>query len=88
MGMKAWRDPQSSEHIPRQSPGCWIRTPTWFNRPGVPSSLTPNEGTAHAWITSAPVTIRRICASVGTTIRRSTSRRRSWPSRSWSVFTM
>lgn len=69
-------------------PGCWIKIPTWFKRPGTASILTPREGTAQAWITSAPVIMRRICASVGSTIRRSTSRRRSCPSKSWSVLTI
>ena len=40
------------------------------------SILTPNEGTANAWITSAPVTCTRTTLFTGTTISLSTASRR------------
>lgn len=33
----------------------------WFNRPGVASTFTPNDGIVHEWITSAAVTKIRVC---------------------------
>ena len=50
------------------------------------SILTPNEGTAKAWITSAPVTCTRTTLFTGTTISLSTESRRGWSGlRSFSV---
>ena len=43
------------------------------------SILMPNEGTAKAWITSAPVTCTRTTLLTGTTISLSTASRRGWP---------
>lgn len=53
--------------------------PSWFNRPGTASTFTPNEGTVHAWITSAAVTSTRISICMGNTTRLSTSSRRKSP---------
>lgn len=44
------------------------------------SVVQARHGTAKSWITSAPVTINRMCVSIGTTTRLSTSSSRSCPS--------
>lgn len=55
----------------------------WFNRPGVESILIPNEGTAHAWITSRDVEIKRIGKLNGIIHRLSTSKSRNSFNWSW-----
>lgn len=58
--------------------------PSWFRRPGTASTLTPRDGTDHAWITSAAVTKTRVSMLIGRAIRLSTSRRRYSPMvKSW-----
>ena len=52
----------------------------WFNRPGNASIFTPNDGTAHEWITSVAVTTTLTCVSTGTTNALSTSNNLKSPS--------
>jgi len=52
---------------------------SWFRRPGTASTLTPRDGTVHAWMTSAPVTSIRISMFIGRTTRLSTSSKRNSP---------
>ena len=49
-----------------------------LSRPGTASMMMPNEGTAKAWITSAPITWTRTFLFTGTTISLSTASRRGW----------
>lgn len=68
--------PQISEHCPKNNPGRLIKKLDWFNRPGVPSTLTPKAGTVHEWITSAAEIKIRILIFIGNTVRLSTSNKR------------
>ena len=77
IGIKLWFAPQISEHWPKNNPGRLIKKFNWFNRPGVASTLTPNEGTVHEWSTSVAVTKIRIWLFIGRTTRLSTSNNRN-----------
>jgi hypothetical protein len=72
IGIKEWFAPQISEHWPKKMPGRLIKKLVWFNRPGVASTFTPNEGMVHEWITSADVIKIRFCKLKGKTILLST----------------
>jgi len=85
MGINLWLIPQISEHCPKNTPGRFIKSIVWFNRPGVESILIPNEGTVHAWITSIEVVKIRIGNLKGRMQRLSTSRSRNPSFISWSV---
>lgn len=61
IGMNLWLAPQISEHCPKKIPVRLGKNLVWFSRPGVASIFTPIDGIVHEWITSAAVTIIRIC---------------------------
>lgn len=48
----------------------------WFNRPGIASVFTPNDGTAHECNTSSAEINIRMGDSIGITMRWSTSSNR------------
>lgn len=77
IGINLWFAPQISEHWPKNNPGRFIKKLVWFNRPGVPSTFTPNAGIVHEWITSAAVTKIRIWEFIGKIVRLSTSNNRN-----------
>jgi len=60
IGIKEWLAPQISEHCPVYKPNRLERKKDWFKRPGFASILTPKEGKAQEWITSAEVANRRM----------------------------
>lgn len=76
IGIKLWLAPQISEHCPYNKPGRRQYILNWLSRPGIASTLIPNDGIVHEWITSAADTRRRICVLNGITVRLSTSRSR------------
>lgn len=78
IGINLWFDPQISEHCPKYNPGRFKKNLVWFNRPGVASILTPNEGIVHEWSTSAAETKSRIWVLNGNTTRLSTSNKRKF----------
>ena len=77
IGINLWFAPQISEHWPYDTPGRWIIRRNIFIRPGTASTLTPNEGTVQAWITSADEISNRTWVLKGNTIRLSTSSNRN-----------
>jgi len=79
IGIKLWFAPQISEHWPKNRPGREEEKVTWFNRPGMVSTLIPIDGMVHEWITSSDVINIRIIESIGTEIRLSTSSNRNSP---------
>ena len=78
IGMNLWLAPQISEHWPKNNPARFNKNLIWFNRPGLASILTLKAGIVHEWITSAAVTIIRICELNGNTVRLSTSSNRKF----------
>lgn len=60
IGINEWFAPQISEHCPYIILDRLIKKFNWFNRPGVASTLIPNDGIVHEWRTSIAVTIIRI----------------------------
>lgn len=60
IGIKEWLAPQISEHWPKNTLDRLIKKFNWFKRPGVASTLTPNDGIVQEWRTSAALTIIRI----------------------------
>lgn len=60
IGINEWFAPQISEHWPYITVDRLIKKFSWFNRPGVASTLIPNEGIVHEWRTSIAVIIIRI----------------------------
>lgn len=77
IGIKLWPDPQISLHCPIITPGRLTIKVTWFNRPGVASILTPNDGTAQECNTSLDVTRVRIGTLTGTIKRLETDSKRN-----------
>lgn len=65
IGMNEWLAPQISEHCPYMVAGCRGLITSWLRRPGIASALTPREGTAHEWRTSAAVTRIRVSTPHG-----------------------
>lgn len=74
--MNEWLAPQISEHWPKKIPVLFNKKLDWFNRPGVASIFTPNDGIVHAWRTSAAVTSKRVCKLKGIIILVSVSNSR------------
>lgn len=58
--MNEWLAPQISEHWPKKILDRLIKKFNWFKRPGVASTLIPNEGIVQECNTSAALTIIRI----------------------------
>lgn len=79
MGIKLWFAPQISEHWPKNTPVRDVANGSWFSRPGMASTLIPNDGMVHECRTSSAVTTTRVCRLDGMIIRWSTSRRRGAP---------
>lgn len=58
--MKEWFAPQISEHWPNKTVDRLIKKFNWFKRPGVASTLIPNDGIVQECKTSIAVIIIRI----------------------------
>lgn len=78
MGINLWFAPQISEHCPKYNPGRFSEKLIWFNRPGTPSTLTPNEGIVHEWITSEDEINIWVLVFIGKITRLSTSSKRKF----------
>lgn len=76
IGMNEWFAPQISEHWPANRPTRFAMIKVWLIRPGMASTLTPIEGTAQEWMTSADVTNTRVEVMTGISIGSLTFRRR------------
>ena len=65
IGIKLWLAPQISLHCPVKIPVRFALMINWFIRPGIASTLIPNEGTVHEWITSSDKINVRIVVLLG-----------------------
>jgi hypothetical protein len=76
--MNLWFIPQISEHCPKYNPGRIQNKFNWLIRPGTASTLIPNDGIVHEWITSKEEIIIRNEILKGIINRLSVSNKRNW----------